>query len=167
MASNPFLPDESDREPVRRFRGRLVAPVTVVTAAAGTRRAGLTVSSLVVIEGDPGRVLAVVGPLTDLWEVASETGRFVVHLCSREQQRLADVFAGLRPSPGGVFAAVEVEDSAWGPLLAGLGDRLWCRVEETRQLGWSGVMTGVVDRAEVSDLTDPLVHFRGGYRRLA
>ena len=32
---NPFGIPEADRDPVRRFRGRMPAPVTVVTAGVG------------------------------------------------------------------------------------------------------------------------------------
>ena len=58
---------EADRDPVRRFRGRLAAPVTIATAGASDARAGLTVSSLMVSEGDPGRIHLLLGPLADIY----------------------------------------------------------------------------------------------------
>ncbi|MFO7548336.1 MAG: flavin reductase family protein [Acidimicrobiia bacterium] len=164
---HPFLPAEGDRDLVRRFRGRLASPVTIVTAGTGAGRAGLTVSSLFVVEGEPALIYAQVGLLTDLWEAVGATGRFVVHVCANRQQPPADVFAGLRPSPGGMFAGVEHRDTEWGPALAGLPDRAFCRLRQADEVGYSGVVVGEVERIEVSDLTDPLVHFRGGYRRLA
>jgi hypothetical protein len=33
-------------------------------------------------------------------------------------------------------------------------------------MGWSGLMVGSIDRVEVSELKDPMVHYRSGYRRL-
>lgn len=163
---NPFVPPPQDREPLRRFRGRLAAPVTIVTAGDGRRRAGLTVSSLFVIEGEPGNIHLVVGPVTDLWDDIVETGRCVVHIARERHRGTADVFAGLRPSPGGPFAAVEVTDSDWGPVLVDLPDRAYCSVLATREVGWSGVVETEVDRVELSESADPLIHHRGSYRAL-
>jgi flavin reductase (DIM6/NTAB) family NADH-FMN oxidoreductase RutF len=166
-SENPFQPEPADRDQARRFRGRLAAAVTVVTAGAESERTGLTVSSLIVIEGEPGQVRLVAGPTTDLWSLVAETGRFIVHICRYEHYRLAEVFAGLAPSPGGLFATVATTDTGWGPGLDDLADRLYCTFVSREEAGWAGLIVGVVDRVEVSDLTDPLIHFRSGYRRLA
>lgn len=164
---HPFLPDPADRDSTRRFRGRLAAPVTIVTAGSGENRAGLTVSSLFVVEGDPPRVHILVGPTTDLWDVAGETGRFVVHIGRDRHRQLAEVFAGLSPSPGGIFASFETTESDYGPTFIDLEDRVYCTVLSLEEVGYSGLMVGQIDQVEVSDLEDPLVHFRSRYRRLA
>ena len=44
----PFAVPAERRDPARRLRGRLVAPVTVWTAGDPSRGAGLTVSSILV-----------------------------------------------------------------------------------------------------------------------
>lgn len=163
---NPFADDPDSRDPVRRFRGRLSVPVTIVTSGADESRAGLTVSSLLVLEGEPGWVEAVVGPTSDLWDVAGKTGRFVIHVCSDRHRSLAEVFAGIRPNPGGTFAGAKVTRSDWGPLLDDIGDRAFCTLESRRELGYTGLITGRIDRVEVSELDDPLVYFRGAYRSL-
>jgi len=163
---HPFATSPSDRDPIRRFRGRLAAPVSIVTSGDRSNRAGLTVSSLFVVEGLPARIMFLVGPSSDLWDVVAGTGRLVVHVCRAGHRAIADVFAGLRPNPGGVFAGVEVEVSEWGPLLVDLPDRALCTLEEMSEVGYSGVVTATVDKVETSDLTDPLLYFRGGYRTI-
>jgi len=165
-SEHPFQPDPAERDLARRFRGRLAAGVTVVTAGSGSDRTGLTVSSLMVVQGDPAEAHLVVGPTTDLWSVAARSGRFVIHICRYEDRQLADVFAGLSPSPGGVFAGMAVTESQWGPVLTDLPDRAYCRFETRDEVGWSGVVVGLIEQVEVSDLEDPMVHFRSGYRRL-
>jgi len=165
-SDNPFRPDPGDRDPTRRFRGRLAAGVTIVTAGSGSQQTGLTVSSLLVVEGNPALAYVLVGPTTDLWTVAAESGRFIVHVCSYQHHRLADVFAGLSPSPGGLFATAEFSRSDWGPALAELPDRLYCSFESRDEIGWSGLVVGRIDQVEVTDLIDPLIHFRSGYHRL-
>jgi hypothetical protein len=62
---------------------------------------------------------------------------------------------------------VETTDSPWGPVLGALPDRLYCSFAAREEVGWSGLIRGIVDRVEISDLTDPLVHFRSVYHRLA
>lgn len=166
-SENPFLSEPGDRDQARRFRGRLPAGVTIVTAGSDSERTGLTVSSLFVVEGEPSRVYLVASPTTDLWSLAAESGRFVIHICRFEHHSLAEVFAGLSPSPGGLFAAVETTGSDWGPVLDDLPDRLHCTFVSREETGWSGLIVGTVDRVEVSEITDPLVHFRSAYRRLA
>jgi flavin reductase (DIM6/NTAB) family NADH-FMN oxidoreductase RutF len=166
-SENPFRPEPGDRDQARRFRGRLAAGVTIVTAGSDSERTGLTVSSLFVIEGEPGRVHLLAGPATDLWSLAAETGRFIVHICRFDHHRLAEVFAGLSPSPGGLFATVATNGSEWGPELDDLPDRLYCTFVSREEAGWSGLIVGTVDKVEVSNLTDPLIHFRSSYRRLA
>jgi flavin reductase (DIM6/NTAB) family NADH-FMN oxidoreductase RutF len=165
-AEHPFADLPEDRDPVRRFRGRLVSPVTIFTSGEGDRRTGLTVSSLFVAEGELGRLHAVVGPNTDLWDVVAETERFVVHVCGVDDTGLAEVFAGLRPSPGGLFATTSTTPSKWGPVVDEIPDRLFCSLESRVESGNSGVLAGVVDGVELSDIEDPLIHFRGTYRSL-
>lgn len=163
---NPFVPPIDEREPLRRFRGRLAAPVTIVTSGSGRRRAGLTVSSLFVIEGEPGRIHLVIGPVTDLWDIIGETGRCVVHIAQAHHRGTAEVFAGLRPSPGGPFAGVETTDSEWGPVIVDMPDHAYCSMLSMSEVGWSGVIETEVDRVELSAGDQPAIHHRGSYHGL-
>jgi len=163
---NPFADDPDSRNPLRRFRGRLSAPVTVFTTGGPERRSGLTVSSLLVVEGEPGTIEAVVGPTTDLWETVAETGRFVVHVCGEQDRHLAEVFAGLRPSPGGTFAGLSLSQSKWGPVIDDVAVRAYCSFDSRREVGNSGLVTGLIDQVDVGDFTNPLAYFRGSYRTL-
>jgi flavin reductase (DIM6/NTAB) family NADH-FMN oxidoreductase RutF len=163
---NPFVEAPDQRDPVRRFRGRLTAPVTIVTSGSGGNRTGLTVSSLFVIEGSPGIVQLVAGPTSDLWSAIQETGRFVVHVCRDADRDLAEVFAGLRPSPGGVFAGLATTDTEDGPVIERLGDRAFCSGADLVEVGYSGIVTAEIERTEAGDLVDPLIYFRGRYRSL-
>lgn len=161
---NPFADDPALRDPVRRFRGRLAAPVTIVTSGSGPDCTGLTVSSLFVVEGEPGEIEMVVAPTTDLWDVSAASGRVVVHVCTEADRGLSDVFAGLRPNPGGVFAGLEVSESDWGPIIERLRNRASCTVIDRREAGYSGIVTARVDDVALDDLTQPLAYFRGSYR---
>lgn len=164
-SEHPFSVPVDQRDPVRRLRGRLAAPVTVLTAGAETP-AGLTVSSILVAEGEPARVLAIVGAGSDFLDATTSSGAFVAHVLAANHGPLGDVFAGLRPAPGGMFADHETEATEWGPRLVEVADWAGCRLEETRPLGDQMLVVGSIEQLHLSDLTDPLVYFRGSYRRL-
>ncbi|MGH3444081.1 MAG: flavin reductase [Nocardioidaceae bacterium] len=166
---HPFADPDPERDPVRRLRGRLGGTVTVLTAGAGGARAGLTVSSLVVAHGDPGHVLALVDPESELAGRVVETGAFVVGLLEWRHLRLAEAFAGTAPAPGGVFTVGSWADSSWGPVLqdasAWAGARL---VGTPRVVGWSLLLDGILERIELGEPGEPgepLVHRRGRYLR--
>ena len=152
---------------MRRLRGRLAAGVTIWTSGGAHERTGLTVSSTIVADGDPPEVAGIISDTTALWEAIHGTRAFVIHVLHERQGTLADVFAGLRPSPGGPFAATEVHDSEYGPVLPFLATRVACRLLDSRPAGYAYLVRGEAEEFELGDLGDPLVLFRGGYRRLA
>lgn len=165
-ADHPFATPLELREPVRRLRGRLSLPVTVWTAGAPGSYAGLTVSSLLVAEGDPSLVVGLISPTTDLYEEILSTEAFVVHVIEFGSHTLADRFAGLRPSPGGLFADLKILPSQWGPVLERFPDRAYCSFESAGELGFQLLVQGRIERIELAEHTDPLTYLRGRYRRL-
>lgn len=164
-SSHPFAEPEEERDPVRRFRGRLGGTVSVWTTGSGPSRAGLTVSSLMVAHGDPGHVLGLVDPDSDLGVSLAPGERCVVQLLEWPQRDLADAFAGIAPAPGGVFTLGTWTDTEWGPLLEGVSAWTGVRVEETREVGWSLLVDGVVEHVRIGEESQPLVHRRGRYVR--
>jgi flavin reductase (DIM6/NTAB) family NADH-FMN oxidoreductase RutF len=165
-ASHPFADPEPD--PVRRFRGRVGGTVSLWTAGGGTDpvdRAGLTVTSFLVAAGEEARVLALLDPDAGLTETLLATGRGVVALLTWEHRGLAEMFAGTAPAPGGMFAQAEFEQTAWGPRLTSARTWAGVRLEEQRPVGWSTLVTTVVEHVEVGDDAEPLRHHRGRYRR--
>ncbi|ABL82605.1 MULTISPECIES: flavin reductase family protein [unclassified Nocardioides] len=162
-SAHPFLDPEPD--PVRRFRGRITGTVALVTAGDDTSRAGLTVSSLMVANGEPARVLALVDPDSDLAAVVARTGRAVVQLLSWVHRDLAEAFAGTAPAPGGPFRTAAFEETAWGPRLADASTWAGVRLESTAAVGWSSLLTLAIEEVVVGADDQPLVHRRGRWVR--
>jgi flavin reductase (DIM6/NTAB) family NADH-FMN oxidoreductase RutF len=164
--SHPFADPDPDRDPARRFRGRIGGTVTLWTAGAEAERAGLTLSSVLVVLGEPARVLGLVDPDSDLADAVARTGRAVVQLLTWPDRDLAEGFAGTAPAPGGVFRQADFVDTEWGPRLAHATTWAGVRLEESSEVGWSRLLTCVVDHVEIGEDTDPLVHRRGRWLRL-
>ena len=161
-AEHPFR--DPDPDPVRRFRGRVGGTVSLWTAGDATRRAGLTVTSFLVAAGEEARVLGLLDPDSDLAERLDETGRAVVQLLAprapRPRRRLRRALAGARRDvPAGRLRGDRV-----GPA-ADHRRRTWAGVrrESAQEVGWSTLVTTVVEHLEVGDDEDPLRHHRGRY----
>jgi len=140
--------------------------VTLWTAATGGRRYGLTVSSTLVVDGRPARVVGMVDPDSDLRDAIEDSGRFAVTALAWSHRQLADRFAGQLPAPGGLFAQDDWVESEWGPVPAGALGWLGCRLEAAAPLGWSQQVTGTVQQVTLGEDGPGLLHRRGRYHRL-
>jgi len=163
---NPFVTPVDRRDPARRLRGRLASPVTVWTSGSVDAPVALTMSSILIADGDPPFVLGLLNDTTDLWASINLTGAFVVHLLEEQDDAVSDEFAGLRPSPGGPFSRLDVEDSEWGPVLTHKKNRAFCRLRASEAAGYQHSVKVEIERIELDELDSPLVLFRGRYRNL-
>lgn len=165
--THPFAVGQP-RRPLRRFRGRLPAPVTIWSARDGDAPpVGLTVSSMLVADGEPGEVIGLIDPASELFHGLLRAGRWSVSLLGHADRRLSDAMAGLAPAPGGPFRLANWRDTPWGPVLATspgwLGARL---VGEPVEAGWSMLVRGVVESVEIDETVAPVAYVRGNYRQL-
>jgi 3-hydroxy-9,10-secoandrosta-1,3,5(10)-triene-9,17-dione monooxygenase reductase component len=183
-STDPFATAEQDRSPVRRFRGRIAAGVTLWTTAGpgpqptpgppdgaeNPKRnigwAGLTVSSMVVADGDPGRVLGLVDDESDFFDAVTRSRRFAVTPLGEGDQQLADRFAGLMPAPGGPFALGGWTATDFGPVPSGAGTWAGCELVADRPVGWSMLLEATVATIRTGPDQRPLLHYRGRYRPL-
>jgi flavin reductase (DIM6/NTAB) family NADH-FMN oxidoreductase RutF len=171
-SGHPFADPEGERDPVRRLRGRVGGVVSLWTTGEGAGRAGLTVSSYVVVAGEPARIVGLVDPDSDLADALADAGdagmpaRCVVQLLQWQHRDLADAFAGVAPAPGGPFRMAAWDDTTHGPRLASATTWALASVESSLEVGWSLQVTATLDHVEVGDEPDPLGHRRGRYLRL-
>jgi 3-hydroxy-9,10-secoandrosta-1,3,5(10)-triene-9,17-dione monooxygenase reductase component len=162
-SSDPFATPEQDKSAVRRFRGRLAAAVTLWTTPGPS---GLTVSSMMVADGDPGRLLGLIDEESDFWAAVSQTRRFAVTTLDAQDQQLADRFAGLMPSPGGLLATGEWTETEYGPVPRDTATWAGCRLDGDRPMGWSLLLEATIVAAHPGTDGRPLLHHRGRYHSL-
>lgn len=166
-SEHPFLPPPRDRNAVRRLRGRLASPVTVWASGTDRSRAGLTVSSVLVADGDPAELVALIDPDSDFGGRVRQTRTAAVSVLGADHRGVADVMAGQAPSPGGTFRTGTWTDSEWGPVLDGA--TAWAGVRlgsgEPVRVGWSLLLRARIEQVTVAD-DDPavLAYLRGRYR---
>lgn len=162
---HPFLLPPDQRDPVRRLRGRLPAPVSIWTSGSGTERDGWTISSMLVAEGRTPELVALVDEDCEWWELFRRTGRACVNVLASGQGGLADVFARLDPSPGGPFCTGEWEESSHGPRVVGAA--AWAGVSlidsPPDHAGWDLLARAAVDWIELAPDATALEHRRGRY----
>jgi 3-hydroxy-9,10-secoandrosta-1,3,5(10)-triene-9,17-dione monooxygenase reductase component len=163
---DPWAGPPGARDPFRRLRGHLVLPVTVWLAdgAPGAGPAGLTVSSLVLAQGDPPMLAGLVSPGSDLADaLCMPPAQFVVHIVGASHRRLAQHFAGELPAPTELLAT---RVSPHGPVLEVLGDRIFCRVTSSKDFGWSLLVEAEVEGVEVAGAAKPLAWYHGTFHGL-
>ena len=161
---NPFVDPPASRDALRQFRGRLPAPVTVVAIGDGSARVGLTVSSLLIVVGEPGYLVVMVDPDSDLGSALAPDRILTVSVLGPNDTYLAEAFARLAPAPGGLFRLGRWTQTDWGPVLEGSA---WLAgtVTDLHQLGRTLQVTARVENVDLSR-TGVLVHQRGRYLTL-
>lgn len=167
-STHPFI--DPDRVLGRQFRGRLGNRVSLWCAGdlgAGAHGAsGLTVSSVLVVPGDPWRVVGYVDPESDLAETVLRTGRATVALLEWEHRGLADMFGGIAPAPGGGFAHGDFVQTDYGPLLSSVTTWAGVQLESHAEVGWTLQLVCAAREIEIGPDEHPLHHTRGRYRTL-
>lgn len=162
-SEHPFLPPPEARDRVRQLRGRLVAPVTIVTAGED----GMTASAVLVVEGDPPRVAVTISELAAFRTAVERTRRFVMQVATQDHRQLSDRFAEIAPSPGGLFHGLPTSQTEWGPRIEGFDTWAGCTLETTLTVGYQILVVGMIEHLEVGEIDEPLIYFRGRYRKLA
>lgn len=163
--SHPFMPPPEQRNPLRRLRGSLPAPVTIWTSSDGDRRDGWTISSLLVADGDPGEFVALVNEDADWWDLFRETRKATVNVLGQGQGWVSEVFARVAPSPGGPFRTGEWNDHEHGPRLTGAA--AWAEVTlvdgDPAHAGWGLLVRATIERIEFAGDIPALQHLAGRY----
>lgn len=155
----------TDARTLRDAMGCFATGITIVTAIApdGTPF-GLTANSFTSLSLEPPLLLVCIANTAGSAPVLREAGHFGVNVLQIGQQPASNRFAGRGEDR---FAA-----TAWGPgetgvpLLDGSLVSFECRRHAVHAGGDHFILVGEVVRAQFEPRRDPLLYFRGKYRRL-
>jgi len=120
------------------------------------------------LDGDPGLVLAVVDPLSELHDAVLATGSAVLNLLGWQHHALAEGFGFQAPAPGGPFRLAEWTATRWGPALVDPVAWAGCRLisQPPEPAGWGVLLRLAIEQVQLESDAEPLLHYRGRYRRI-
>jgi flavin reductase ActVB len=151
---------EAEADQRELFR-RWPAGVSVVVAESPSRRAGLTVSSLLSLSLDPPLVAIALSRSASLYEVLGEAGEWAVSILAAGQERLAQHFARNVP-PIALWEGIAVcEDDP--RLLSGAAGWIVAGTLQELEAGDHSLFVGEVRRLEPGPGVGALVHLDRRY----
>lgn len=144
---------------------RWATGVTIVTARAGDRVHGMTVSAFTEVSLDPALVLVCADRASNTHPLIAEGRVFAVNILARGQEALSDLFASKKDEERR-FVDLDYQTGETGaPLLSGVIANLDCRLNAIHAAGDHVIYIG-----EVVDLRlapgEPLLFYDRGYRGL-
>ncbi len=159
-----------DVEPVafRSVMRNVAGAVSIVTASAGGRRAGLTATSLTSLSAEPPSVLICVNQGASAWPLIKQAGHFAINVLAASHQSIADRFAGR----GGIKGDERFAEGAWSrlvtgaPVLDGALAILDCEIEEAIERHSHTILIGRVKAIQEAGTEGALLYWRGLYGKL-
>jgi flavin reductase (DIM6/NTAB) family NADH-FMN oxidoreductase RutF len=167
--TQPLTPAEfrsgSDARTLRDAMGVFATGVTIITAAnADGGPIGLTANSFTSVSLDPPLLLVCVANTSSSAPVLRDSERFAVNVLQIGQQPTSNRFAGK------VEDRFADTDWGWGetgvPVLNGSLGVFECSRFACHEAGDHFILVGHVHKASFEPRRDPLLYFRGKYRRL-
>lgn len=140
--------------------------VAIVTAAAGDRIHGMTVSAFSSVSLDPPLVLVCADKSSNTLGVIDEGGVFAANLLAADQQGLSNRFASKKDEHRRFEGLAWRKGVTGAPILPGALAVLDCRVVAAHDAGDHVIYVGRVEAVEIAR-GEPLVYYAGMYRGLA
>lgn len=144
------------------------AGVTVVAAAHGNDRHGMTVNSLTSISLDPPLITVTLKKDTRTHDLAVKSRAFGVTILAADQANISDLFAGRMPDVKDRFSLAQTETLVTGsPLLTGGLSWMDCRIAHTFDAGLNTLFIAEVVAARSAGSGEPLVYHNREYWKLS
>jgi len=153
-----------DHTELRRVMGHFATGVTVITTRdVDGKPYGLTANALCSVSLAPPLLLVCIDKRAESYPAFERSGLFAINILGLGHQDLSRRFA---VSGGDKFVDVSCRSGTTGvPVLEGVLGVVECRVVAGHDAGDHTIYVGEVQHMEASQ-GDPLLFFRGKYRRL-
>lgn len=156
----------TDAVTFRDVRARLAAAAVVIATNTPVGLRGMTVTTFTAVSLEPPQVLVCLDSLAAARDAIVASGRFTANLLGRQQQFIADRFAGQGPVPDARWSDIPHHFQDGLPLLAGVSGWFSCAVTDVHQAGDHDVILASVE-AWGSGEGEPLVHWERDFWTLA
>lgn len=156
-----------DRDQFRQAMRQVAGAVTIVTTKGlnGEPR-GVTATAVCSLTVDPPSVVACINRDTWVGQFAPESGFFAVNVLTRDQQAVAETFAGRTA----LSAADRFQVGAWddgktgAPILDGALASFDCRLEQAVEFATHVILIGqVLETHAAPEGAEPLVYVGGAF----
>lgn len=163
-----FIPEYrsgSDARTLRDAMGCFATGVTIITAhQADGAPIGLTANSFTSVSLDPPLLLVCIANIAGSAETLRTIDAFAVNVLQIGQQPVSNLFAGKGEDR---FAGTRWETGEYGaPILPSSLGIFECKRHALHEAGDHFILVGRVEKASFEPRRDPLLYFRGKYRRL-
>lgn len=163
-----FIPEYrsgSDARTLRDAMGCFATGVTIVTAhGPDGKPIGLTANSFTSVSLDPPLLLVCIANNAGSAEALRAADSFAVNVLQIGQQPVSNLFAGKGEDR---FAGTRWEVGEYGaPILPSSLGIFECKRHDLHEAGDHFLLVGRVEKASFEPRRDPLLYFRGKYRRL-
>jgi flavin reductase (DIM6/NTAB) family NADH-FMN oxidoreductase RutF len=153
-----------DKDLFRRVAGSFASGVTVVTTGSNGNFHGMTASSFSSLSLEPPLILICFDLTAATLAAVDATGAFVVNILSSQQEQISRQFASRGAH---TLDGVDFELGELGiPIIRDSLAHFECRVTHRHIEGDHVILVGDVVAGDVDQGDDPLLYFRGSYRRL-
>ena len=161
------MPEAVDKAYFRYAMGHFATGVTIMTIAAAGRLHGMTVSAFASVSLEPPLILVCVEHSTLMHRLLAKTSSFAVNILSEGGEATSRFFADNARLEGPEFREGSYRLGVTGsPILAEATAYLEASVHGSHEAGDHTVVVGEVIALDVQTEDDPLIFYRGGYRRL-
>ena len=153
-----------DAEEFRAAMGSWPSGVTIVTARAGEKIHGMTVSDFSGVSLAPPLALVCASKTSVTTGLIEEGGCFGVNVLRVDQDALSNKFASKKDEFKRFEGVPTYEAKTGAPLLREALVNLDCRLVAIHDAGDHVLCVGEIEAMQINE-GDPLVFFRGGYGR--
>lgn len=155
----------SDKRTLRRALGHFATGVTVVTARTKDGEpVGLTANSFTSVSLEPPLLLVCPALAAKTTKVLLEAEHFAVNVLTEEQAKLSQLFA-----TKGSDRFAETECETWHhdvPIIRNALANFECQRYSIGDGGDHAILVGQIEHVRFAEQGDPLLYFKGEYRRL-
>ena len=157
-----------DSSEYRQIIGAFATGVTVITTRVGEQLHGMTANAVTSVSLEPLLLLVCVDREAICHRQLVHAERFTVNVLAADQEAISEAFARPQePTTGGWPGLPHRLTTDGAPVLEGCLAHLGCRVTESYPGGDHTIFVGEVLEGRLERPDDPLLYFRGRYRRLS